>query len=121
MSEQSQSNVKVFNDMGFTVVATPDSHHVDYKVYEVSGWESANVGDDPTIPLYGDEFQTTLDGIDVFLHGSVKWDGCSNWWFDSQDKGHMLHGCSKDDLLHVGGIMAACWDWTKELCVNWND
>jgi hypothetical protein len=64
---------------------------------------------------------TTNDvtAAEVFLHGEVKWDGCSNWHFDEQER-VMLHGCSRDDLTKIGAIMAACWDWTAELCPKWD-
>lgn len=55
-----------------------------------------------------------LEEAEIYLHGHVKWDGCSNWYFDAQD-GCMLYGCSKSDIQRFGDIMAFCWDWTASI------
>jgi len=49
----------------------------------------------------------------LMAEGDVKWDGCSNWKFNTEEV--MLHACSKDDLLRIGRILAACHDKAKEL------
>ena len=109
--------VKHFQDIRFTVVASvPDEYQVDYRVYEIVGtradgrplWQDATASHGPA-PI------ETLEKAELFLHGFVKWDGCSNWHFDAQDS-LMLHGCSREDLTRLGEIMAQCWDWTRDLC-----
>lgn len=50
---------------------------------------------------------------DVYLHGSVKWDGCSNWHFDAQD-GCMLHFCSVDEAALTGELMKTAYHITSE-------
>ena len=84
-------------ELGFTIFAKPDDYSVEYEVFELPFQEAA-----------------------PFVHGHVKWDGCSNWYFDAQDS-CMIHGCDKDDLLNLGKVLGACWDWTKELCPKWQD
>jgi len=96
---------KQFTALEFVVHATIQEHSVDFIVYEIEGWHegaTANVYDVPTI------------NTEPYLHGTVKWDGCSNWHFDEQDR-VMLHGCQRSDLTRFGEVMAACWDWTAEL------
>ena len=88
--------MNILHFFGFTVTATRDSHHADFVIYD---------HDQPAIEDWSDE---------VFAHGFVKWDGCSNWQIDAQDH-VMLHGCSRDDLFRIGAILAACWDWAAEL------
>jgi len=84
-------------DLGFTIVAFTDGDYmVDFHVYEIDCEE----------------------GAEPYLHGHVKWDGCSNWHFDEQDRA-MLHCCSREDLTRIGEVMAACWDWAAELCPKW--
>jgi hypothetical protein len=46
----------------------------------------------------------------VFMSGSVKWDGCSNWWFDEQDTGVMIHFCGRDAATAVGRVMHKMYD-----------
>lgn len=97
---------------GFTVVAEPHSHHVSFTIYEIVGWSEGTVPGVFDVP----EWENALDLADaeVYLHGDVKWDGCSNWHFDEQDR-CMLHGCSRGDLQNLGEVMAQCWDWAAEL------
>jgi hypothetical protein len=81
--------------LGFTVVAKAYHHEVLYEIYDI------------------------YEPDDRYLHGNVKWDGCSNWHFDAQDF-VMLHGCCREDLQRIGDIMALCWDFTAILCPEWN-
>jgi hypothetical protein len=105
---------KTFPDLHYTVVATPYSHYVEYKMYKVSGF-----GMDGT-PVYGPKFLEDINEAKLFMHGSVKWDGCSNWWFEDMGRNSYIHSCSKEDLLDIGKIMAECWDWTATLCPEWD-
>ena len=61
-----------------------------------------------------------MEDADVYLHGSVKWDGCSNWYFDQQDR-VMLHGCSRADLVNIGEVMAKCWDYARCNLESWDE
>lgn len=108
-------------DLRFTIVASPQSHWVEYKIYEIV--EASEDGKNFSWPRVGAEHGmdvvTRLEWAEPYLSGSVKWDGCSNWSFDEQDKGVALHGCSREDLLRLGEVMARCWDLTAELCPAW--
>jgi len=112
-----------WDDLKFTVVATRHEYHVDYVLYEIAGFTEP--GNKPLWPKKdadpGPDFVESLDDAEPYLHGSVKWDGCSNWSFDEQDRGVMLHGCGREDLVNLGEVMARCWDLTKTLCKNWYD
>lgn len=107
------SVVKVFDDLKFTVIAEAQSHSVDFKIYDIASYDTGT-----KVPMYEVDInkQTTeIDKALVFAHGFVKWDGCSNWFFDTQEEG-MIHGCSRSDIERIGAILAECWDWTVELC-----
>jgi hypothetical protein len=115
-----------FPELQFTAVAVDHEYYVEFTVYEIAGWtdgERKGIYDVPLWQKAGSHMSPdpvdSLRDAEVYLHGSVKWDGCSNWWFDEQERGCVLHGCSKDDLLRIGNIMAACWDWTSEICPTW--
>lgn len=43
-----------------------------------------------------------------FAHGSVKWDGCSDFLLD--DNGMMLHVCDASGILHIGQALALAYD-----------
>jgi len=109
MNEHAQK-VAIFTAYGFTVLAEKRQYISEFRIYEVAGEEP-----DGTL-LYNRKGYSslpdpvkTLAEAEVFAFGSIKWDGCSNWQFD--DGGSMLHFCSRDQLLNVGKILAACWDW----------
>jgi len=116
------SETKHFMELGFTVVAEPNEYHVDYTVYDHDG---VNVEDNsPRFHRRGatssPDMVESINDAEIFLHGYVKWDGCSNWYFDEQKDGMMLHGCYRLDVLRFGLILAECWDWTKDLCPAWD-
>jgi|688.fasta_scaffold819497_1 hypothetical protein len=93
---------KQFTSLQFVVHATVQEHSVDFVAYDIEGFFGARL-DAPAI-----------NESEPYLHGTVKWDGCSNWYFDEQDR-VMLHGCQRSDLTRFGEVMAACWDWASEL------
>jgi hypothetical protein len=121
------SHIKHFNDLDFTVVAEAHDYRVEFKIYDIVGFEEGEtkgIYDRPVWQRAGahvsPDIVDTLNNAEVYLSGHVKWDGCSNWRFDEQDR-CMLHGCGKADIQRFGAIMAACWDWAAELCPNWMD
>lgn len=112
-----------FDELGFTVVAEVKEYRVDFKVYDICGRTGSLDG--PYVyhregSVNSMDWVESLDDAEVYLHGSVKWDGCSDWYFDEQDR-VMLHGCSRHDIERYGMIMAACWDMTKELLPSFQD
>jgi hypothetical protein len=66
------------------------------------------IGDEQHTPYYrqGTEYITDIFEAEVVIHGSVKWDHCSNWNFTDQ----YIHGCTRDDLLNIGVVLSRCWD-----------
>ena len=107
--------VKTFRDLDFTVLAYVYEYRVEYKIYDVVGY---NLDNSPEYQKSGSTASPDpvpkITESEVYAHGSVKWDGCSNWYFDEQDK-CMLHGCNKKDVVRLGLILGECWDWTSEL------
>jgi hypothetical protein len=56
-----------------------------------------------------DEWTADPTAADVFLSGSIKWDGCSNWNFDAQQD-CMLHFCGVKQASGIGRLMARMYD-----------
>lgn len=114
-------------DLYFTVVAKVFEYRVEFKIYDIEGWGEGGtevVYDKPlwhklNSPHYPD-FVDSLEEADVYLHGTIKWDGCSDWQFDEQEKG-CLHGCTRKDIQRFGDVMGYCWDWASEVCPSWCD
>lgn len=113
-------------DLEFTIVAKIHQNKVEYIIYNIEGYaqgDSLGVFDRPMWHKAGDNFYPsavdTLEEAEPYLHGHVKRDGCSDWYFDEQDRS-MLHGCCREDIQRFGDVMAACWDWTAELLEGFN-
>ena len=111
------THIKHFNEMRFTVVATPDRCKVSFVIYDIAElFESVPCWHRAGASCWPDSVDT-LEEAEVYLTGEVKIDGCSDWHFDEQDR-LMLHGCSRDDVERFGKIMAACWDWATEILLG---
>ena len=114
---------KDFRDIGFTAIANPIGddkvYVVRFEIYTIVGtdcdrkvyWQKRGV---PTRPKPVEN----IDDAELYLHGDVKWDGCSNWYFYEQDR-VMLHFCGLKDIQSVGQVMERCWHWAGELMTNW--
>ncbi|WP_174936596.1 hypothetical protein [Burkholderia lata] len=114
-----------FSDLKFTVMAEVHEHRVEFKIYDIAGWIEGPRKGFYDCPIWrradacsSDDTVEAIEESEVYLHGQVKFDGCSNWHFDEQDR-VMLHGCCKADVHRFGDIMGACWDWAAELLPNW--
>ena len=108
-------------DLQFTILAVTHDYHVDFTIYDIEGWlegETKGQYDRPVWHKAGAKASPnpveTIDEAEPYLHGSVKWDGCSDWHFDEQDRCY-LHGCSKADVQRFGDVMALCWDLAAEI------
>ena len=115
----SNTEIKHFVEIGYSVEFKVGHCYVDFKVYAHdgvccdSGMPFFHAKDSPSYP---DPVETTAEA-DVFASGDVKFDGCSNWNIDENARA-MLHGCSRDDLLNIGKVLAECWDIAKERLPN---
>lgn len=78
-----------------------------FEVKEITGY-----GPDPsrefTIPLFGFNFLEDYAEAEIFLHGNIKWDGCSNWDFHSENI--MVHFCGRKDATSLGRLMNHLYD-----------
>ena len=102
-------------DLCFTIVYehTNDPYVVNFWCYDIEGWldDGKPLYHKKDSPSYPDPVET-IEEAEMFLHGDVKWDGCSNWYFDEQNIG-MLHGCSRQDVTRFGDVLGRCWDIAK--------
>ena len=66
----------------FTMEITTDlDYMIGFTVYKVTSWE-----------MNGDICDT-----EQYLKGTIKWDGCSHWWFGEEEDG------KSDGYLHLCG------------------
>lgn len=106
-------------DDQFTVTARVFEYHIAFKIYRLVALKAENR---PFWPIIGGkgsgDWTDDLSKAEMFAHGDVKWDGCSNWYIDEQEV-VMIHGCSRKCLTSIGEVLAFCWDKTEELCLKW--
>lgn len=102
-----------WRDLGFCAQAEVFGHQVKWKVY----WY--NIHDKPLLDSASGgtssaDITDSLEPEEVYLHGDVKWDGCSNWFFDAQD-GIMLHFCDRESVMNIGALLGRLYDFSSKL------
>ena len=129
---------RAWQDIEYYCEVEVHDYHLEVKVYEMfvfrdvgeAGWDGSETVTPGKCPRgyafnradYCSSPDTvyTTDEAQVFLSGSIKWDGCSNLRFDEQDH-VMLHFCSRDEAVAVGTLLGRLYDMAKELIPNWMD
>ncbi len=101
-------------DNWFTIAINRPEHdacHVEFKVYAIH-----SLGDSPDEHGYGENGYTSLADINTAevvpdIHGTVKWDGCSNLWF----KHDSFHFCEKAQAQRIGTMLGRVYDESARL------
>lgn len=95
-----------WDDILYMVDVAYTSHYADFAVYQFTRYV-----DDGTIVYLDkdDRHVSRLSEAAVFLHGTVKWDGCSDWHIDECER-CMLHFCERGHLGLISDILTRCWD-----------
>lgn len=120
-----------WRDIGYYCVAEVHEHWMDVKVYEFylyrhfgeQEWDGESpvaIGQAP--PGYAfdrddssckpNPVKATAEA-QVFLSGSIKWDGCSNLQFDEQDN-VCLHFCGKKAAMNVGVLLGRLYELAEK-------
>lgn len=102
----------------YTIAYTVQSHWVDFDVYEIVAHSESEPGKFD-VPEYQEiDAVSNLPGVkdlskaEKFWHGSIKWDGCSNWDFNTESC--MAHFCGKEDAMMIGKLMGRMYEITAE-------
>lgn len=106
---------------GFLCRAIPHEHYAEFTVYTVL-WLSEE--DRPIFQkkdaMTSPEPTTDLSQAEVYLSGSVKWDGCSNLTF-GDDSNYALHFCGKKEAIeNTGNLIANVYDLAKDIIPTWD-
>lgn len=106
---------ETYKDIQFTVVYTYGSGdaHVDFKVYEIIGGEKRDFYYERKGGCgFDDKATTKVEEANTYLHGCVKWDGCSHFYFGDGDNSGYLHLCGdwsiKNHLAIVQRVYLKC-------------
>jgi hypothetical protein len=120
-SMKAEATVRYFAELEFAVRIKPGDYSVDYEIFEIVGTTlNGEILFERDGATSRPDAVESIDEAQLYAHGSVKWDGCSNWYFDITDD-CMLHACGRETLLNLGKILEACWMMTKEFCPHWMD
>lgn len=95
------------------VVAVRDGG-VDFEIYELFEASDGLLWQKKGSKLYLDPVKS-LEEAEVFIHGTVRFDGCSNWSLPEA----YVHFCSRQELLNLGVVLARCWEWTRDHLSTW--
>lgn len=74
------------------------SHHISFKVHEVTGWDMGSVPTD----------------TNLYLTGTIIWDGSSHMWFGEEEGEE--EGEKQDGYLHLCGKFY--WDLHAQVMTN---
>lgn len=104
---------------GYEIHYEPGDHVMEFKAYEVV--EATDAKGAKSILYAGkeDDYVNTLDEAQIYLSGSVKWDGCSNLNFDAQES-CMLHFCSLAGVQEMAAMIAKVYEIAKENIKRWD-
>lgn len=107
-----------YPDIFFSVIASPNRDDEDGGCFSVDFTvkKIVSLHEDGTPAEWQSETSFSTDDIgkaDTYLHGFIRFDGCSNWHFDEQDR-VMLHFCGRSMLADVGTLLTRIYDLARE-------
>lgn len=114
MSRTAEEIVRDVGNYGNYEIVVTDrrSHWVGFQVYAVLGRTETGAR------VYNrDGYQSSLDPVEdrslaqVFLSGSIKWDGCSDMTIDDEP----LHFCGRSNAEEFAALLEAIYDLAAEL------
>lgn len=106
-------------------VRSPYELAMDFEVFEVSGWMEGAARGEFDVPLLrskgwsgsGDD-TTSPDEAEALFHGRVKWDGCSDWAWNTERV--MWHGCSPANVADLAEAMRRTYALAAERVEGWD-
>ena len=100
--------IKHYDDLGYQIRFEVFNSYLKFKVYQLfdSGTTLENANFNSTDNFGGPQ---TIEEASVFLSGMLRFDGCCNFKFDSQEK-CMIHTCSKIELSNIGTLLERIHD-----------
>jgi hypothetical protein len=90
-------------------------HWIDFRIYEVAGETDQGA---PLYPTGDGDFVEDTDTAEELGHGHIKWDGCSDWDFNTDDC--MKHFCGREDVQRFGRMMEHLYDIAAEKMPSYN-
>jgi hypothetical protein len=93
------------------------SHAVSFRVVKING---ISIPDGALCFPKWNDYTEDFDEADAFLSGDIKWDGCSNWDFHTDEWDFhtdecMAHFCGRSNAERVGRLLGALYDLAAEM------
>lgn len=110
-----------FDDLGYLVemsIGTQNDCYAEFRAYRVCLAEGAAWFQDSELPG-GHRPDVPKERAQVFVSGSIKFDGCADFQFDEQEGDCNLHTCSKQDLINIGVLLGRLHDMAGEMIPRW--
>lgn len=63
--------------------------------------------------------QVSVEEANEFVSGSVRFDGCVNYWFPEIAQGCMMHACDRCELVELGLVLASVRDFASKVIDQW--
>ena len=111
----------------FSIIAEYDKekpYYVEFKILEIVAqnisppvlnlenlmWhkEGSSCHPDPT---------DNINDAELYLSGSIKWDGCSNWMFENSP----YHFCGRDSAINIGKLLENLYNLAKDILKETED
>lgn len=109
--------IEKFSNYGIST--SLNTHSIDFIIKKIIGEHISGGSDLPGAWLYEDKnCNTTTDfnEAESFLTGNIKWDGCSNWNFHTDDC--MKHFCGRKDAVSIGELMNHLYQIASERMIR---
>lgn len=118
----SKTETILWEDLLHEVDISTTGYRIDFKVYPVC---LASDGKTKEVLYYDKDskcFEPTNDKSKayVFIDGEIKWDGCSNILFPSQER-CMLHFCDRESARVIGKVLDRLYDYASDNIENYDD
>lgn len=88
-----------------------NGYSMKFLVKEIVGWSEDEVTKEWTVPLYGSNLNSdNFEHGDEVVHGFIKWDGCSHWYFSEYQ-----HLCGRSSGLAFAGMITKIFDLARDM------
>jgi hypothetical protein len=103
--------MKTETDKNFTIRYSfeAEPYSVDFEVFEITGHVEGSSGEFD-VPIYERKGATssnddtdTIDEAQTLIHGKVKWDGCSHYYFGDEEG--YIHLCGKLNIQQIAEVL----------------
>lgn len=109
--------IETYEDIDLTVKYSYEEHWVDFEAYEIVA-RGQNENKSFDVLQYekkngNNEWVENIEEAQTLIHGAVKWDGCSHFYFG--DENGYIHICGKRPMKNLIKAMEEIYNRSGEL------